>query len=152
MARIGGRFTRVEPRRRARGLLLGLVSDLPVKNCWTIAEHAGNATPDGLQHLLPKAVWDHDGVREDLRGYVVEHLGSESAVLVVDETGGLKKGTCTVGVQRQYTGTAGRIENSQVAVYPTYPTNIASRVDRPGPVLAEVLVRRSRSACHGRSA
>ena len=119
MMRIGGRFGRVEPRRRARELLLGLVSELPSKNCWTLAEHAGNATPDGLQHLLRKAVWDHDGVREDLRGYVVEHLGSDDAVLVV-ETGDLTKGTRTVGVQRQYTGTAGRIENAQVAVYLTY--------------------------------
>ncbi len=99
------------------------MSDLPVKNCWTIAEHAGHESPDGLQHLLRKAVWDHDAVREDLRGYVVEHLGAEGAVLVVDETGDLKKGTHTVGVQRQYTGTAGRIENSQVAVYLTYATS-----------------------------
>lgn len=123
MCRIGGRFARSEPRRRARDLLLGLVSDLPVKNCWTIAEHAGHESPDGLQHLLRKAVWDHEAVREDLRAYVVEHLGAEGAVLVVDETGDLKKGVHTVGVQRQYTGTAGRIENSQVAVYLTYATS-----------------------------
>jgi SRSO17 transposase len=124
MGRIGNRFARVEPRRRARDLVLGLVSDLPIKNCWTLSEHAGDATPDGMQHLLRKAVWDTDGVRDDLRGYVVEHLGrgddDGDAVLVVDETGDLKKGTHTVGVQRQYTGTAGRIENAQVAVYLTY--------------------------------
>jgi SRSO17 transposase len=123
MVRIGGRFGRVEPRRRARELLLGLMSQLPSKNCWTIAEYAGNAGPDGLQHLLRKAVWDHDGVREDLRGYVVEYLGARDAVLVVEETGDLKKGSHTVGVQRQYTGTAGRIENAQVAVYLTYATD-----------------------------
>jgi len=131
MCRIGGRFARVEPRYRARDLLLGLVSDLPSKNCWTIAEHAGHESPDGLQHLLRKAAWDHEAVREDLRGYVVEHLGTEDAVLVVDETGDLKKGVHTVGVQRQYTGTAGRIENSQVAVYLTYATRIGhALIDR----------------------
>ena len=73
-----------------------------------------------MQHLLARAVWDHDGVRDDLRAYVVEHLGDPGAVLVVDETGDLKKGTQTVGVQRQYTGTAGRVENAQVAVFLTY--------------------------------
>lgn len=122
MGRIAGRFARVEPRRHARDLVLGLVSDLPGKNCWTIAEHAGHATPGGLQHLLARAAWDADGVRDDLRGYVTECLGDEDAVLVVDETGDLKKGTRTVAVQRQYTGTAGRIENAQVAVYLTYAT------------------------------
>lgn len=123
MGRIAGRFARVEPRRRAGDLVLGLLSDLPIKNCWTLSEQVGDVTPDGMQHLLRRAVWDHDGVRDDLRGFVVEHLGAEQAVLVVDETGDLKKGTCTVGVQRQYTGTAGRIENSQVAVYLTYATS-----------------------------
>lgn len=120
MGRIAGRFARVEPRRRAREFVLGLLSDLPRKNCWTLAEHAGNATPYGLQHLLSRAKWDADAVRDDLRGFVVEQLHDDEAVLVLDETGDLKKGTATVGVQRQYTGTAGRIENSQVAVYLAY--------------------------------
>jgi SRSO17 transposase len=97
-------------------LVLGLLADLPRKNCWTLAEHAGDASPDGMQHLLARAVWDEDGVRDDVRAYVVEHLGDPGAVLVVDETGDLKKGTATVGVKRQYTGTAGRVENAQVAV------------------------------------
>jgi SRSO17 transposase len=97
-----------------------LLADLPRKNCWTIAEHAGDRDPRGMQHLLNRASWDTDGVRDDLRDYVTDHLGDSDAVLVVDETGGLKKGVCTVGVQRQYTGTAGRIENAQVAVYLTY--------------------------------
>ncbi|MEU8307893.1 IS701 family transposase [Actinomadura sp. NPDC048955] len=119
---IAARFARVESRRLVGDAVLGLMSDLPVKNCWTLAEHAGHESPDRLQHLLRKAKWDDDGVREDLRGYVVERLGSDDAVLVVDETGDLKKGACTVGVQRQYTGTAGRIENAQVAVYLTYAT------------------------------
>ncbi|MQY36922.1 IS701 family transposase ISSav2 [Streptomyces sp. RB17] len=120
MDRIAGRFARVEPRRRIRHLVLGLLADLPRKNCWTIAEWAGEATPDAMQHLLSRAKWDADAVRDDLRAYVVEHLRDDQAVLVIDETGDVKKGRHTVGVQRQYTGTAGRIENSQVAVYLAY--------------------------------
>lgn len=118
--RIAGRFARVEPRRRVKDFILGLLSDLPRKNCWTIAEWAGEATPDGMQHLLGRASWDTDAVRDDVREYVMEHLHDPDAVLVVDETGDVKKGTRTVAVQRQYTGTAGRIENSQVAVYLVY--------------------------------
>jgi SRSO17 transposase len=118
----------MEPRRRARAFVCGLLADLPRKNCWTIAEHAGNPSPDGMQHLLGRAVWDHDGVRDDVRDYIVEHLGDPGAVLVVDETGDLKKGTTTVGVQRQYTGTAGRIENAQVAVYLVYATDAGHAV------------------------
>jgi SRSO17 transposase len=91
MTRVGARFRRVEPRRRARALVVGLLAGLPRKNCWTIAEHAGDATPDGMQHLLARAKWDADGVRDDVRGYVAEHLGDPRAVLVVDETGDLKK-------------------------------------------------------------
>jgi len=120
MGRIAGRFARVEPRRRARAFVLGLLSELRRKNCWTIAEQAGDATPDGMQHLLAGARWDADAVRDDVRGYVVEHLGGPDAVLVVDETGDLKKGTASAGVQRQYTGTAGRVENCQVAVFLSY--------------------------------
>ena len=93
MERIAGRFTRIEPRRRARSLVLGLLADLPHKNCRTLAEHAGDATPDGMQHLPARAVWDADAVRDDVRAHVVERLGDEEAVLVVDETGDLKKGT-----------------------------------------------------------
>ena len=122
MLRIGSRFARVEPRRRVAAFLRGLLAGLPRTNCWTIAEHAGDTDPRGMQRLLSQAVWDADCVRDDLRGYVTEHLGNPDAVLVVDETCDVKKGTCTVGVQRQYTGTAGRIENSQVAVYLTYAT------------------------------
>lgn len=122
MGRIAARFVRVEQRRRVRSFVAGLLAGLPRTNCWTLAENAGDDTPDGMQHLLARASWDHDGVRDDLRDYVVEHLGRGDAVLVVDETGDLKKGEHTVGVQRQYTGTAGRIENSQVAVYLTYAT------------------------------
>ena len=84
MIRVGARFRRVEPRRRARALVVGLLAGLPRKNCWTIAEHAGDATPDGMRHLLARAKWDADGVRDDVRGYVAEHLGDPRAVLVVD--------------------------------------------------------------------
>jgi SRSO17 transposase len=120
MGRIAGRFARVEPRRRARAFVLGLLSGLRRKNCWTIAEQAGDAAPDGMQHLLAAARWDADAVRDDLRGYVTGQLGSPDAVLVVDETGDVKKGTASAGVQRQYSGTAGRVENCQVAVFLSY--------------------------------
>jgi SRSO17 transposase len=122
LGRVAGRFGRVEPRRHARAFVLGLLADLPRKNCWTIAEHAGQATPDGLQHLLAGSVWDEHAVRDDVRDYLVDHLGDPAAVLVVDETGDCKKGTTTVGVQRQYTGTAGKVDNAQVAVYLAYAT------------------------------
>src|SRR4051794_9368560 len=118
--RIGPRFSRVEPRRRVASFLQGLLAELPRRNCWTIAEHAGEHDPRGMQRLLSQAIWDEDKVRDDLRDYVGEQLGDPAAVPVVDETGDVKKGTATVGVQRQYTGTAGRIENSQVGVYLTY--------------------------------
>jgi len=120
MLRVGGRFARVEPRRRVASFVRGLLAPLPRVNCWTIAEQAGEGCPRGMQRLLSAAVWDEDGVRDDLRGYVLEHFADPGAVLVVDETGDLKKGTATVGTQRQYTGTAGRTENAQVAVYLTY--------------------------------
>ena len=84
MTRAGARFSRVEPRRRARAFVLGLLAELPRKNCWTIAEHAGDRTPDGMQHLLSRARWDAGGVRDDVRSYVVEQLGDPGAVLVVD--------------------------------------------------------------------
>lgn len=131
LGRVAGRFGRVEPRRHARAFVRGLLADLPRKNCWTLAEHAGDPSPDGMQHLLARAVWDHDKVRDDIRDYVVEHLADPGAVLVIDETGDLKKGTTTVGVKRQYTGTAGRVENAQVAVYLVYATDAGhAMIDR----------------------
>jgi SRSO17 transposase len=93
MLRMGARFRRVEPRRRARAFVVGLLAALPRKNCWTIAEQAGEAAPGGMQHLLSRACWNADGIRDDVPGYVIEHLGDPGAVLVVDETGDLKKGT-----------------------------------------------------------
>jgi SRSO17 transposase len=83
MLRVGHRFRRVEPR-RARAFVAGLLAGLARKNCWTIAGHAGDTTPGGMQHLLSRACWDADGVRDDVRGYVTEHLGDPGAVLVVD--------------------------------------------------------------------
>ena len=91
MTLAGARFSRVEPRRRARVFASGLLAELPRKNCWTIAEHAGDRTPDGMQHLLSRARWDAGGVRDDVRSYVVEQLGDPGAVLVVDETGTSRK-------------------------------------------------------------
>ncbi len=118
--RIAPRFARPEPRRRALTYLTGLLAPVERKNGWQLAEQAGEATPDGMQRLLADAAWDADAVRDDLRAYVVEHLSERRAVLVVDETGFLKKGTKSVGVQRQYSGTAGRIENCQIGVFLAY--------------------------------
>jgi len=129
--RIAHRFLRAEPRRRALGYLRGLLATSERKNGWTLAQLLGEATPDGTQRLLNAAVWDADAVRDDLRDYVAEHLADPEAVLVVDETGFLKKGTHSVGVQRQYTGTAGRVENAQVGVFLCYATpERAALIDR----------------------
>ena len=120
--RIGRHFGRSEPRRRAVGYVRGLLGDVERKNGWQLAEHLGDPTPDGVQHLLARADWDADTVRDDLTRYVAEHLGDPGGVLVVDETGFLKKGTRSCGVARQYSGTAGRIENCQVGVFLGYVT------------------------------
>jgi SRSO17 transposase len=119
-ARIAGRFARAEPRRRVLAYLRGLLGSVGRKNGWQLAEHAGEATPDGMQRLLATANGDPDLVRDDLRAYVVEHLGDPGAVLVVDETGFPKKGTTSVGVQRQYSGTAGKVDTCQVGVFLAY--------------------------------
>ena len=118
--RIAGRFARAEPRRRALAYLRGLLGNVGRKNGWQLAEHAGERTPDGMQRLLATADWDPDRVRDDLRAYVVERLGDVGAVLVVDETGFLKKGTTSVGVQRQDSGTAGKVDNCQLGVFLAY--------------------------------
>jgi SRSO17 transposase len=118
--RIGRHSARSEPRRRAVGYVRALLSDTERKNGWQVAEHLGEATPDGVQHLLARADWDADAVRDDLVRYAHERLGDPGGVLVVDETGFVKKGTKSCGVARQYTGTAGRIENAQVGVFLAY--------------------------------
>jgi SRSO17 transposase len=119
-ARISYHFARSEPRQRALAYLKGLLGNAERKNGWQLAEYVGDATPDGIQRLLNSYDWDADQVRNDLRSYVVEHLQDPESVLVVDETGFIKKGTKSVGVQRQYSGTAGRIENCQLGVFLAY--------------------------------
>ncbi len=118
--RLAPRFARLEARQRLAAYLRGLLSPVERKNGWQLAEQAGYATPYGLQHCLDRAVWNADLVRDDLRSYVLEHLGDPDAVLVVDETGFLKKGVKSCGVARQDSGTAGRIENCQIGVFPGY--------------------------------
>ena len=117
---VAGRFRRPEPRRRALDYLKGLLSPIERKNGWQLPERAGDATPYGVQRLLSTYRWDADLVRDDLAGYVVEHLAGADGVLVVDETGFLKKGNKSAGVQRQYSGTAGRVENCQIGVFLAY--------------------------------
>ena len=119
-ARIAGRFARAEVRARVGRYLTGLVGRVERKNGWQLAEALGEAGPQGVQRLLNAAHWDADAVRDDLRAYVAEHLGAPDGVLVLDETGFLKKGTKSVGVKRQYSGTAGRIENCQIGVFLAY--------------------------------
>ena len=119
-ARIGPRFARSEARQRAKAYLQGLLGSAERKNSWQLAEAVGDATPYGVQQFLYRALWDVDDLRDDLDQYVREHLGDEEAILIVDETGFLKKGRHSAGVKRQYSGTAGRIENCQVGVFLAY--------------------------------
>src|SRR4029453_4932968 len=126
--RIGPRFGRVEVRRRAGAFLRGLLAGVERKNGWQLAEHAGEHSPDGMQRLLNHARWDADAVRDDLRGYVLEHLGAPAAVLVVDETGFVKKGRSSAGVQRQYSGTAGKVDNCQLGVFLAYASSAGRAV------------------------
>jgi SRSO17 transposase len=121
--RIGPRFARPEVRRRVAGFLRGLLGGVDRKHGWQLAEHARETTPDGMQRLVTTARWDPEELRDDVRGYVMEHLGDPGGVLVVDETGFLKKGAKSAGVQRQYSGTAGRIENCQVGVFLAYASD-----------------------------
>ena len=118
--RVGARFARSETRDRVRAYLVGLLSPVQRKNSWQLAEQIGEDAPYNVQHLLGRSDWDPHEVRDDLRAYVVETLGDPDAVLILDETGFLKKGTKSAGVARQYTGTAGRIENAQVGVFLAY--------------------------------
>lgn len=130
-ARVAGRFGRVEPRRQARAYLTGLLAPVERKNGWQLAEAAGDLTPDRMQRLLNGARWDADAVRDDLRAYVVEHLGHRDGVLIVDETGFVKKGSKSAGVQRQYSGTAGRVENCQLGTFLAYASPVGrALIDR----------------------
>jgi SRSO17 transposase len=120
--RLSPYFSRSEPREHTMAYLHGLLSPAERKNSWQLAEMTGATTPYRYQHLLGRARWNEDAVRDELQRYVVEHLGTSEAVVVIDETGFLKKGKSSAGVARQYSGTAGRIENSQIGVFLTYAT------------------------------
>lgn len=121
--RIAQRFRRSEVRERAKRYVAGLLDRVERKNGWQLAERLGETGPQGVQRLLNATDWDVDAVRDDLCSYVTEHLGEPSGVLIVDETGFLKHGAKSVGVQRQYSGTAGRIEKCQVGVFLAYATS-----------------------------
>ncbi len=112
----------MEVRERARRYMAGLLGRVDRKNCWQLAEHAKEVTPDGMQRLLSTAQWDANEVRDDLREYVLNYIGEEGAILVIDDTGFVKEGDKSAGVQRQYSGTAGRIENCQIGVFLAYPS------------------------------
>lgn len=130
-ARLAPLFRRSEPRARCLGYLRGLLGAVERKNGWQLAEHLGEATPDGVQHLLERAQWSADLARDILRDYVIEELNTAAGVLIVDETGFIKKGVHSAGVQRQYTGTAGRVENAQVGVFCCYASERGSAfIDR----------------------
>ena len=120
IGRIGAYFRRAEVRRRAGGYLQGLLSSVERKNGWQMAEELGEANAHGVQRLLEEADWDEEAVRDELRAYVSEHLGAAGGILAVDETGFVKKGKKSAGVARQYSGTAGRRENSQIGVFLLY--------------------------------
>src|ERR687884_1970555 len=119
-ARLGELFVRSEPRRQAGLYLEGLLSAVERKNGWQLAEHLGDARPWRTQRLLSHVQWDEAAARDLCRAYAVEALADREAVVIVDETGFLKKGTQSVGVARQYSGTAGRIENCQIGVFLAY--------------------------------
>jgi SRSO17 transposase len=120
VGRFAGRFPRVESRRQMCCYVRGLLGEAERKNGWTLAEAAGQAGPERMQRLLNFYAWDTDGVRDDVRDAVAQYVGDPGGVLIVDETGFLKKGTRSAGVARQYSGTAGRIENSQIGVFLAY--------------------------------
>jgi SRSO17 transposase len=123
-ALIGRRFVREEPRARAGVYVRGLLAGLERKNGWTLAEHAGAVSPDGMQRLLRTADWDIEGVRDDVRDYALDHLGDPvTGVFVLDDPGFIKKGRRSAGVQRQYTGTIGKIDNCQLGVFLAYASS-----------------------------
>src|SRR5258707_15582985 len=132
-ARIAPRFGRAEPRRRALAYLKALLSPVERKNGWQLAEEAGEGTPDGMQRLVNASRWDAEAVRDDLLAYVREHLADPAAIVVIDETGFVKKGTKSAGVQRQYSGTVGKRENCQIGVFVAY----SSLVPTPSQVLVD---------------
>ncbi len=130
-AHIAPRFARPEPRQRALAYLKGIVGSIERKNGWQLAEHAGESRPDGMQRLLNSAIWDEDLVRDDLRAYILEHLGDPHAVLVIEETSFRKRGKKSAGVSKQHCGTTGQLENCQVGVFLAYVSSLGhTLVDR----------------------
>ncbi|GAA2536374.1 IS701 family transposase [Winogradskya humida] len=121
-ALVASRFYRVEPRRLAFAYIRGLLAPLERRNGWTIAEHAGRRSPNAVQEMLYSPCWKPDLVRDDVRDYLVKHLGSADGVLIADDTGFVKKGVRSAGVQRQYSGTAGKVENCQIGTFLAYAT------------------------------
>lgn len=117
---IAGRFARVEPRRLAFAYIRGLLAPLERRNGWTLSEQAGRRSPNAMQEMLYSPCWDSDRVRDDVRDYVVDHLGDPDGVLIADDTGFVKKGVRSAGVQRQYSGTAGKVENCQIGTFLAY--------------------------------
>jgi SRSO17 transposase len=144
-SRLGELFVRSEPRRQAGLYLEGLLSAVERKNGWQLAEHLGDARPWRTQRVLSHVQWDQEAARDLCRAYVVEPLADREAVLIVDETGFVKKGTKSAGVARQYSGTAGRIENCQIGVFLAYAS-----ADRPRALPAEGVGRGPRPARGGR--
>src|SRR5215472_4764377 len=129
--RLARYFARAEPRQRAMAYLRGLLSPAERKNSWQLAEVSGEATPYGFQHLLGRADWDADAVRDELRFYLLQQLGDPEAVLVIDETGFVKKGRRSAGVAPQYSGTVGKVENCQIGVFLGYASQLGqSLLDR----------------------
>lgn len=149
--RFAARFSRVEPRRQMAAYLRGLLAEVERKNGWTLAETVGEAGPQGMQRLLNFYAWDADGVRDDVRDAVVEALAdAERGVLIADETGFVKKGTKSAGVARQYSGTAGRIENSQIGVFLAYASDRGrALIDRELYLPKEWIADRDRCAAAG---
>jgi hypothetical protein len=148
--RIAPHFRRAEVRERARHFLEGLLGRVERKNGWQLAEELGESGPQGVQRLLNAAQWDEEAVRDELRGYVMEYLKEEHGVLVIDETGFVKKGKKSVGVARQYSGTAGRRENSQIGVFLLYASSKGQA--RPGALSAARMDTGSLALSGGRSA
>src|SRR5258708_5324226 len=131
VVRIGSHFRRAEVRKRVGRYLQGLLAEVSRKNGWQMAEELGEANAHGVQRLLEEADWDEEAVRDELRTYVIEQLGESGGILVVDETGFVKKGKKSAGVARQYSGTAGRRENSQIGVFLLYASSKgAAFIDR----------------------
>jgi SRSO17 transposase len=131
LVRIGSHFGRAEVRKRVSLYLQGLLAEVPRKNGWQMAEELGEANAHGVQRLLEEADWDEEAVRDEVRTYVIEHLGEPGGILAVDETGFVKKGKKSAGVARQYSGTAGRRENSQIGVFLLYASSKgAAFIDR----------------------